>query len=347
MPLSQPGTPYDTTWAAQRHRAIHRAAVSIAKHCSASTRQRESLQIIADSLRPVHARVQSGLHVHLLPLLVYAAWCRDDVEAVPLAALMALLMRGAGIIDDLADEDPVVLWPEYTHAEMNLGGIELLSLLPHLVIADLRASPTTILSMHRAVTRSLMRAFSGQRQDLALRDSQSVTLAEAEDCAAAKAGELIALGCTLPAIFAGADSRTVSQYARFGRLLGTAQSIAEDVIDLFCKEQSSDLRTGTRSFPIACHLERLCGSSREEFLLLLARAQTEVIAQRTVRECLVRSGEIQYCALIVAEYCVAARRVLARLKPPAPVHRAMLQVIDSLPLVRPMSSAPVAAAAKA
>lgn len=127
----------------------------------------------------------------------------------------------------------------------------------------------------------------------------------------------LAVGCcySLAAQFAGASAEVVTLYAAFGRALGTVGQLASDCHDLFLAAQSCDLANGTRTLPIAFHLERLAGAERAQFLALLEQARTDAGAREAVRRGLRAAGALRHCAVVVEIYCQRALRVLELARP--------------------------------
>src|SRR4029077_9818672 len=75
----------------------------------------------------------------------------------------------------------------------------------------------------------------------------NLDLSEAEyfDVIDGKTAELTACCCHLGALYAGASADTVAALARFGRYVGLAFQIADDVLDLIGEEQATGKSLGT------------------------------------------------------------------------------------------------------
>jgi geranylgeranyl pyrophosphate synthase len=321
---------FDGDWARRRDADLHVTAKELVRQYAASPEQRAALEAVAATLQP-NERWQTARSFHLLPLLTYAASRGDDAPALRLAAALALYGRGIGILDDLADGDRKPFWGEHTASEMVLTAHELIAGLPQVVVADLGAPPTVVSAMQRDLALGFLRACAGQRRDLELRGVAGVSAADAEACAAAKAGSVVEVLATLGARLGGAAPAAVDAFGTFGRALGTALSIAEDCLDLFVAEQSSDLRNGARSFPIALHLQRLSGEALTAALDLLDRASRDSAAEAIVRQGLREAGELRHSAAVVALHCQRARLALAKAAPPEPVLRALEAIVEAVP----------------
>lgn len=93
-----------------------------------------------------------------------------------------------------------------------------------------------------------------------------------------KTAELTACCCHLGAHYAGADSALSERFARFGRLLGIAFQIADDLLDVLGdeattgKSMGTDLEKQKPTLPLIRLLARASQRDREEILKILTRS---------------------------------------------------------------------------
>lgn len=160
--------------------------------------------------------------------------------------------------------------------------------------------------------------------------SADISAAEVEASVAGKSGEQLATYASLAAQLAGAPSEVVTTYAAMGQAIGTAGQLASDCYDLFQASHSRDLANGTRTLPIALHLERHTGTERERFLMLLAQARHDKEAREAVRHCLRAAGELRRCAFVVEVYCQRALRALQQAQPLEPAGSGLRAMIDGM-----------------
>ncbi|MCB9925078.1 MAG: polyprenyl synthetase family protein [Planctomycetaceae bacterium] len=110
----------------------------------------------------------------------------------------------------------------------------------------------------------------GCRGDFALSESEYFEII------AAKTAELTACSCRLGAHYAGASEEVVEQLTKFGRDLGIAFQIVDDVLDLQGEEVTTGKSLGTDleqqkpTLPIIHALANHSPEKREELLLLLS-----------------------------------------------------------------------------
>jgi len=110
----------------------------------------------------------------------------------------------------------------------------------------------------------------GSRGNFALTETEYLEIIEA------KTAELTAVSCRLGALFAGASDEVVEQLDGFGRDLGIAFQIADDLLDVQGQEQATGKSLGTDlakqkpTLPIIRALEIATPNDREALLEILA-----------------------------------------------------------------------------
>jgi octaprenyl-diphosphate synthase len=144
-----------------------------------------------------------------------------------------------------------------------------------------------------------------------------------------KTAELIACACQLGALYAGASEPAVAALTRFGRGVGLAFQVADDLLDLIGEEETTGKSLGTdleqqkMTLPLI-HLLR----QAPEGLADRARQvlQTHGSGRReALRPLLVRSGSLEYAKRKGEELASRASRELACL-PPSPC-RSLLEAM--------------------
>jgi octaprenyl-diphosphate synthase len=161
------------------------------------------------------------------------------------------------------------------------------------------------------------------------RGNLDLTEAEYFDVIDGKTAELTACCCQLGALYAGASAETVAALARFGRYVGLAFQIADDVLDLVGEEQATgkslgtDLEQGKLTLPLI----RLLAAGPEG---LAARARQVLRApgdhkREALRPCLAEGDGLDYARRRAEELAARARKELAALPPSA--CRAVLEAV--------------------
>lgn len=125
----------------------------------------------------------------------------------------------------------------------------------------------------------------------------SVTEADYLKMVSEKTGELCAAGCGIGAALSGADDASVESFKTFGRDLGVAFQIVDDILDLVGdaetvgKTLGTDLQNRKATLPVIHALATLKGSDRDS---LLAMQNEETVSVSEVVSALKEAGSIEY-----------------------------------------------------
>jgi geranylgeranyl diphosphate synthase type I len=135
-----------------------------------------------------------------------------------------------------------------------LGGTALLTLAVELLAESAPAALPCLLT-------AIQQLISGQSDDLLLESAPDAQLAEVLRMAAGKTGALLSCAAAVGAVAAGAPARPVTALADYGRDLGMAFQLVDDILGIdgdpaaTGKSASSDVRAGKRSAPIVAALQ--------------------------------------------------------------------------------------------
>ncbi len=285
-----------------------------------------------------------------LPFDVTEAARGNPALSTPLAAASAFVFSGLDVIDDIADGDCQPQWEGVTPTQQTLAGISALLGFPQLLIAHLALPAQTTAAMLTRLAQRMLLAGAGQQLDLALVDSVQPDPDLVLASVAGKSGEQLALYCEWAALAAGAGTEVVAAWGAYGRALGSAAQIKSDMSELCHDDWCRDLASGSRTLPIAYHLQK-AGTARAAFIDLLAQARTDQGAQRAVRQALFDSGAMRMAALVAQLYVERGRQALQRAEAGEPARSRLLALLDG-PIPRcddpttPNPLAPSAAAAR-
>ncbi len=131
-----------------------------------------------------------------------------------------------------------------------------------------------------------------------------------------KTAMLFKVSMQLGAALAGADEAVEQQLGEYGRNLGLAFQIVDDVLDLTGEEATlgkpaaSDLREGKATLAVIHALERGTGAEREAIRTVLADRNFGRVPHATILEILRRHGSIEYAMDAARAYAEAARQSL-------------------------------------
>ncbi|WP_344670990.1 polyprenyl synthetase family protein [Catenulispora yoronensis] len=136
----------------------------------------------------------------------------------------------------------------------------------------------------------VMEICEGQYEDCAFEQRDDVTLDECLAMAAKKTGALLGCACALGGLAAGAEPGAVAALDRFGREIGMAFQLTDDLLGIWGdpattgKPVGSDLAARKKSLPVVSALSTTSGAARElAGLYALSRDFTEQELQRAAQ----------------------------------------------------------------
>ena len=142
---------------------------------------------------------------------------------------------------------------------------------------------------------------------------------------------LFKVSMQLGAALAESSDAVEEQLGEYGRNLGIAFQIVDDVLDLTATDEvlgkpaASDLREGKATLAVIHALERGTGADREAIRTVLADGDFSHVKHATILEILERHGSIEYAMDAARAYAAAARQSIADL-PRSAAQRALLWV---------------------
>jgi geranylgeranyl diphosphate synthase type I len=206
-----------------------------------------------------------------LTLMVAEAVCGEPEPGVPGGVAVELVHNFSLIHDDLMDRDTQrrhrrTVWTVWGDATAVLVGDALASL------ADEILGEADSPHAHRAgqalavATRELIR---GQVLDVAFERRDDVGLAECMEMAAGKTSSLLGVAAQLGAILGGADETAAEAFRSYGRELGLAFQLVDDLLGIWGSSERtgkpvfSDLQAHKKTMPVVWSLENGGDAGRE------------------------------------------------------------------------------------
>lgn len=268
-------------------------------------------------------------------LVFFSGWAGDAVaparDLVQAAAVVELVHLATLVHDDIMDEAEVrrgrpTASVRYGPAAAVLLGDALFAHALHLAALF----PTT--EVCRAVSESTRRVCAGEIVQTLRRRSVAVTRADYDRVIDLKTAELFRVSCALGARLGGHGDAFVADAARFGRHLGVAYQIYDDLADFFGREQrigktlGTDLASGKLTLPLIHLRDRLDAGERAAL-----EAELEGRAAPSLERRLAQMGELGVFDAVQAEVEAELGRAEAALAPHAALAPAAR--LASLPLV--------------
>jgi octaprenyl-diphosphate synthase len=209
------------------------------------------------------------------PALVFLSGWRDGGEISPelvrIATVVELVHLATLVHDDIMDGAEVrrnrrTAAREYGATAAVLLGDALFSHALNLATHF----PTT--EVCEAVSESTRKVCAGEIIQTMRRGSMNITRADYDRVIDLKTAELFSVSCFLGGRFGGHPPEFVRAVTAFGRHLGIAYQIYDDLLDFFGDEKrigktlGTDLASGKITLPLLMLLERLAGPAREELV---------------------------------------------------------------------------------
>ena len=271
--------------------------------------------------RPIEGRPGKLLRPSLC-LLCCEAVGGDWRTALPAAAALELLHNFTLIHDDVEDESRQrhgrdTLWSLWGQAQAINAGDGMFAL-AQVALIRLRGQgqpPARVLRANQMLAEATLRLCEGQPRDLAATNEHEITPDDYLEMIEGKTAALLAASAGIGAVLGGAPTKTVAALSAFGRRLGFAFQIRDDVLGIWGdmketgKSADDDLREGKRSYPVVLALASGSSEARAALQRLLARKKRSAADVARVRSLLEEIGardESERAARDHAEAAVAS-----------------------------------------
>ncbi|MFI9269487.1 family 2 encapsulin nanocompartment cargo protein polyprenyl transferase [Kitasatospora sp. NPDC052896] len=191
--------------------------------------------------------------------------------AVKAAAAVELVHNFTLLHDDVIDRDEtrrhrLTAWRVFGTTEAILAGDAMHSLALRTLAED--AHPAAAPAMRR-LAHCVVELCDGQQADCAFERRSTVSLAECLAMAEAKTGALLGCACAIGALYGGAGEATADAMDAFGREIGLAFQLIDDLIGIWGdpavtgKPAGADLLARKKSLPVVAALCSGTGAGAE------------------------------------------------------------------------------------
>lgn len=251
----------------------------------------------------------------------------DPEKAMPAAAAVELVHNFSLIHDDVQDvsvlrRHQLTVWKVWGVAQAITAGdsmyalahIELLSLSEHGV------SEKRVLSAARALWQACRLLCEGQYLDVLYETRQEITADEYMQVVTAKTGALMGASAELGALVGSEDSGLVACLASFGRHLGVAFQIHDDILGIWeevgttGKSRYDDIVRRKKTLPVIFGLAKAGDAARRELLALYAKPDLTLKDAERVASILEATGARARAGEVVEQHKQLAMRELAAAK---------------------------------
>ncbi|MGW7440229.1 family 2 encapsulin nanocompartment cargo protein polyprenyl transferase [Streptomyces sp. NPDC054849] len=195
----------------------------------------------------------------------------DEQAVLAGAAAVELVHNFTLLHDDVMDRDTQrrhrpTAWSVFGVADAILAGDVLQALAVKVLAAD---SHSAAPSAMRLLADCMIELCEGQSADCAFEQCADVTSAQCLDMAEGKTGALLGVACAIGAQYASADPATVRALDAFGRHLGLAFQLTDDLLGIWGdpemtgKPVGADLAARKKSLPVVAALTSLTEAGDE------------------------------------------------------------------------------------
>jgi octaprenyl-diphosphate synthase len=162
---------------------------------------------------------------------------------------------------------------------------------------------------------------------------RAVSEAEYYDLIYRKTACLFSISMRLGAVLADESEAVEASLADYGRTVGLAFQIVDDVLDLTASEEvlgkpvASDLREGKATLAVIHSIDHGTAADRKAIQRVLDDRSFENVSREKIREILTRNGSVEYAMSVADRYAEQSRQALASI-PDSEYKRALLWVPD-------------------
>ena len=148
---------------------------------------------------------------------------------------------------------------------------------------------------------------------------KAVSEAEYYDLIFRKTACLFAVSMRLGAVLAARTEAEERAWPHYGRAVGLAFQIVDDVLDLTATEEvlgkpvASDLREGKATLAVIHSVDHGTAADRQTIQRVLDDRSFENVSRQQIREILARNGSVEYAMSVADRYAEQIRKALAPL----------------------------------
>jgi octaprenyl-diphosphate synthase len=146
---------------------------------------------------------------------------------------------------------------------------------------------------------------------------KAVSEAEYYDLIFRKTACLFSVSMRLGSVLAGASEADETRLATYGRTVGLAFQIVDDVLDLTATEEvlgkpvASDLREGKATLAVIHSIDHGTAKDRQIIQRVLDDRSFENVSRQQIKDILLRNGSVEYAMGVADRYAEQSRQALA------------------------------------
>jgi geranylgeranyl pyrophosphate synthase len=247
----------------------------------------------------------------LIPLIVCEAISGHYEQALPAAAALQFLMAAGDVFDDIEDADSVESLSARYGSAVATNVATTLLILAERAITRLEArgvdSRVTVRVMD-VVNSLYTNACAGQHLDLSLTSESAPSEDMYLQVTEMKSASQVECACHIGAVLATANQELIDRFAAFGRDLGMAAQIANDIQGT---TRGGDLVRRKITLPLIYALAQTDGDVRSQLELTFSRRSGPQTDPTEAKDLLFRTGAVHYATVKMEFYKQRALDILA------------------------------------
>ncbi|WP_456475260.1 polyprenyl synthetase family protein [Candidatus Pyrohabitans sp.] len=248
-----------------------------------------------------------------LCLLTYKALAGVYNKALPAAAAIELIHNFSLIHDDIEDMDEErrhrpTLWKLFgiPHA-INAGdGMHVLANLAALRLREYNVTDENIVNVLAILNKTIMELCEGQYLDMSFEERMDIDVASYLDMISRKTAALIEASTYIGAILATRDEEVIQHFRNFGRKIGIAFQIIDDIIGIWedktGKPKASDIRNRKKTLPVIYAFDRASQEDKKILTETYAKERLTCEDVERVLEILESTGAKEYTTKMAEKY---------------------------------------------
>lgn len=215
-------------------------------------------------------------------------------QAVPVAAAIELLHNFTLVHDDIQDRSLLrrhrpTVWSRWGEAQAINAG-DAMFVLAHLalnLLSDEQIDPSVIVRLSTALHHTTLRIVEGQVLDLSFEPRLDVTTTEYLRMISGKTVDIFQYATWAGAQVAGAGNDRATRFGDFGRALGTAFQLHDDILGIWgpsnaTGKDAGDIARRKKTYPVVLLFERADADDRERLFSLYADDEIDAAGQANV-----------------------------------------------------------------
>jgi len=250
----------------------------------------------------------------------------DWRAALPAAAALELVHNFSLIHDDIQDESEerrhrLTLWRRWGKPQAINAG-DAMYALSRLALYRLRERGVPdgkVLHVAHILDEACLRLCEGQYLDLSYEDRLDIDVDDYLEMIEGKAAALIECSLHIGALLGTENQSLIGHFQRFGKMLGLAYQIRDDVLGIWGKKKAhdTDIKKRKKTFPVIYALGRAEGKQREKLLTIYQKGISEEGEVFEVIKALDSLGPQKYAQKMAEHYYLGSLEELRAMNLPA------------------------------